>query len=285
MDLLLIDDIKHYILIKNINKFVSDNSHVIKTCRNCLNVFYSELKYKDHIEYCKFRKAKKLMPSFKKYMKFENLKNCILNNWIIHSVFECTIDPITKEHSFIAGGYYLECRNNKFSKKVQTCYNLKEYTISLIKELVYIDDIESNYLQNEIDYSNFNQEEFDNVKVCKYCNSKFDHPYNDRYIILYEICDKEKLKYILENNDFNEEVNNLARNYYDSSDNDGCKRIVYKQTADKNRYYGDSSSLTYLKKEIRDSILPKNIKDIDMVNAHPVILNYLCKKIILIVIY
>ena len=83
--MLLIDEIKHYILIKNINKFVSDNSHVIKTCRNCLNVFYSEIKYKDHIEYCKFRKAKKLMSPFKKYMKFENLKNCILNNWIIHS--------------------------------------------------------------------------------------------------------------------------------------------------------------------------------------------------------
>ena len=32
LDLLLIDDIKHYILIKNINKFISDNSHVIRTC-------------------------------------------------------------------------------------------------------------------------------------------------------------------------------------------------------------------------------------------------------------
>ena len=238
----------------------------------------SELKYKDHIEYCKFRKAKKLMPSFKKYMKFENLKNCISNNWVIHSDFECTIDPITKEHEFIAGGYYLECRNNKFSKSVQTFYDLKEYTISLVKELVYIDDIESNYLQNEIDYSNFNQEEFDSVKICKYCKCEFNHPYNDRYFILYEIVDKEKLKYILENNDFNEEVNNLARNYYDSLDYDGCKRIVYKQTADKNRYYADSSCLTYLKKEIRNSIMPKNIKDINMVNCHPVILNYLCKK-------
>ena len=232
LDLLLIDDIKHYILIKDINKFISNNSHVIKSCRNCLNVFYSEIKYKDHIEYCTSRKPKKLMPSFKKYMKFENLKNCILNNWIIHSDFECVIDPITKEHSFIAGGYYLECRNNKFSKKVQTFYNLKEYTISLVKGLIYIDDIESNYLQNEIDYSTFDQEEFNNVKICKYCKFEFNHPYNDRYIILYEICDKEKLKYILENNDFNEEVNNLARNYYDSLDNDGCKRIVYKQTCD-----------------------------------------------------
>ena len=61
-------------------------------------------------------------------------------------------------------------------------------------------------------------------------------------------------------------------------DNDGCKRIVYKQTCDKNRYYADSSCLTYLKKEIRKSIMSKNIKDIDMVNCHPVILNYLCKK-------
>ena len=71
-------------------------------------------------------------------------------------------------------------------------------------------------MQNEIDYSTFNQEKFGSIKICKYCKCEFNHPYNDRYIILYEICDKEKLKYILENNDFNEEVNNLARNYYDS---------------------------------------------------------------------
>ena len=211
-------------------------------------------------------------------MKFENLKNCILNNWIIHSDFEFVIDPITKKHSFIAGGYYLECRNNKFSKKVQTFYDLKEYTISLIKELVYIDNIENNYLQNEIDYSIFNQEEFDNVKICKYCDCEFNHPYNDQYIILYDICDKEKLNYILENKDFNEEVNNLARNYYDGSDNDGCKRIVYRQTCDKNRYYADSSCLTYSKKEIKNSIMPKNIKDIDMVNCHPIILNFYVKE-------
>ena len=61
MNLLLIDDIKRYILIKDINKFISNNSHVIKTCRNCLNVFYSEIKYKGHVEYCVNRKPKKLM--------------------------------------------------------------------------------------------------------------------------------------------------------------------------------------------------------------------------------
>ena len=172
----------------------------------------------------------------------------------------------------------MDCRNDKFSKSVQTFYDLKEYTISLVKELIYIEDIENNCLQNEIDYSTFNQEEYDNVNICKYCNFEFNHHYNGRYIILYQICDKEKLRYILENNDYNEEVNNLARNYYDSLDNDGCKRIVYKQTCDKNRYYGDSSCLTYLKKEIRNSIMSKNIRDIDIINCHPVILNYLYKN-------
>ena len=64
LDLSLIDDIKHYILIKNINKFISDNSHVIKTYRNCLNVFYSEIKYKEHVEYYNFRKPKKINAFF-----------------------------------------------------------------------------------------------------------------------------------------------------------------------------------------------------------------------------
>ena len=85
--------------------------------------------------------------------------------------------------------------------------------------------------------------------------------------------------YILENNNFDQEVNNLAKNYYDSLDNFGRKRVVYKQKHNcKNRYYAIGSALTYLKKEIRNSIIPKNIKDMDMINSHPVILLNLCQK-------
>ena len=202
MDLLLVDGINHYILIKDINKFISNNSHVVKSCRNCLNSFYSLDKYKFHIEYCKNRKPKKLLPSFKKYMQFENLKNCILKNWIIHSDFECIIDPNTKEHQFISGGYLLECKNEKYSKNIQNFYNLEEYTKSLFNELKYIEEIEENHLQNPIDYSNFDQNEFDDTVKCKYCGCEFNHSYNDRFIILNEIVDKKKLKYILENNNF-----------------------------------------------------------------------------------
>ena len=279
LDLLLIDDINHYILIKNINLFIGDNSHIVKTCRNCLNVFYSESKYKFHLEYCKNREPKKLMPSYKKYMQFENLKNCIKTNWIIHSDFECVIDPLTKEHKFISGGYLLECKNEKYNKNIQTFFNLEEYTKNLYNELKYIEEIEEKYLQNPIDYTNFDEEEFKNTLECKFCKCKFDDNYNDRCIILNEIVDKEKLKYILDNNDYNEEVNNLARNYYESLDDLGRKRVHYKQKfKHKDRYYGIGSCLSYLKKEIRNSIMPKNIKDIDLINCHPVILLNLCQK-------
>ena len=40
LDLLLINEINHYILIKNINLFIGNNSHIIRSCRNCLNVFF-----------------------------------------------------------------------------------------------------------------------------------------------------------------------------------------------------------------------------------------------------
>ena len=74
-------------------------------------------------------------------------------------------------------------------------------------------------------------------------------------------------------------MNNLGKKYYDSLDDFGRKRVQYKQKYKcKNRYYGVGSCLSYLKKEIRNSIMPKNIKDIDMVNSHPVILLSLCQK-------
>ena len=88
---------------------------------------------------------------------------------------------------------------------------MEEYTKSLYNELKYIEEIEENYLQNPIDYSHFDQNKFDNTLKCKYCDCEFNHSYNDRCIILNEIVDKEKLLYILENNNFDQEVNDLAK--------------------------------------------------------------------------
>ena len=172
--MLLIDEIDHYILIKNINIFIRNNSHIVKSCKNCMNVFYSEAKYNFHVEYCKSRKVQRLISNFKKYMFFENLKNCIKSNWLIYSDIECIIDPITKENTFAAEGYYIECKNKKYSKDIQTFFNLEEYTKSLYNELKYIEQVEEKHLQNPIDYSNFDEEEFDKTSKCKFFNCNFN---------------------------------------------------------------------------------------------------------------
>ena len=137
------------------------------------------------------------MPSFKKYMQFENLKNCIKTNWTIHSDFECIIDPITKEHAFISGGFLLECKNNKYSKDIKTFFNLEEYTRDLYTQLRYIEEIEEEYFNNPIDYTNFDEEKFKNTLECKFFKCQFNDDYNDICIILNEIIDKEKLLYII----------------------------------------------------------------------------------------
>ena len=73
---------------------------------------------------------------------------------------------------------------------------MEEYAKSFYNELKYIEVIEENYLQNPIDFSNFDQNKFDDTLKCKYCDWEFNHSYNDRCIVLDEIVDKEKLKYI-----------------------------------------------------------------------------------------
>ena len=58
----------------------------------------------------------------------------------------------------------------------------------------------------------------------------------------------------------------------------GKDLVISKKIKHIDRYYGVGSCLSYLKKEIRNSVMPKNIKDIDMINCHPVILLNLCQK-------
>ena len=76
LDLLLIEDINHYIIIKNLHCFLTDRCSEKDNfiCRICLNIFYSKIKYNEHMNYCKTRKPQRLMPSNEKHIKFNKLK-------------------------------------------------------------------------------------------------------------------------------------------------------------------------------------------------------------------
>ena len=83
LNLLLIENINHYIMTKNLHCFLtnrcSEKDNLI--CRTCLNIFYSENKYNDHINYCNTRKPQRLLPANEKYITFNKLQNCMLNDF------------------------------------------------------------------------------------------------------------------------------------------------------------------------------------------------------------
>ena len=83
------------------------------------------------------------MPSNEKYIKFNKLQNCMLNNFTIYSDFECIIDKKNNEHKFISG---VKCRNDKFTKPVQIFDNLDDYCKSLKNESKYIEKINDKHL-------------------------------------------------------------------------------------------------------------------------------------------
>ena len=188
LNLLLMEDINHYIIIKNLHCFLTSMCTMKDNfiCRTCLNISYSENKYNDHINYCETRKPQRLLQAKEKYIKFNKLQNGMLNNFTIYSDFECIIDK-NNEHKFISGGYLVKCKNDKFTKSVQIFDDLDDYRENLINEFKYIEKINDKHLNCKID-----MKKFDNTTHCEYCDYKFDKDYNDRKIELYERVDKNK---------------------------------------------------------------------------------------------
>ena len=166
-------------------------------------------------------------------------------------------------------------------KKVKLFDKLEDFRDNLINELDYIENINENVLNYEIDMSTFNQKEFDEVKICKYCNHNFENKFNGRKITLTEKVDKYKLKRIIDdfgNNNINEETQNNLKQYYNSLNEYGEISIIYKQNNNIGRYYSNKFSLQNMFNEVRSSIIHKNSIDVDFKNSIVTIIIYLAKK-------
>ena len=259
----------HYMNIKRIDLFFNpDVKNKTHFCRTCINIFYSEIKYNDHIKFCQTNKPMILLPSKNKYLEFKNIENTIQHDFIAFADIESYMqyqDKNIYKHNHLMSGYYLHCLDEKYSKKLQLFDKLEDFRDSLINELDYIENINDNVLNYEIDMSTFDQKEFDNVKICKYCDHNFDKSYNGRKITLTEKVDKYKLKRIMddfENNNINDETQNNLKQYYNSLNKEGDVNIIYKQTNNTGRYYSNKFSLQNMFKEVRSSIIHKNCIDV-----------------------
>ena len=155
----------HFMNIKRIDLFFNpDLKNKTYFCRTCSNVFYSEIKYNDHIKFCQTNKTMILLPSKNKYLEFKNIKNTIQHNFIAFADIESYMqyqDKNIYKHKHFMSGYYLHCLDEKYSKKVQLFDELEDFRDNFINELDYIENINENALNYEIDMSNFDQKEFD----------------------------------------------------------------------------------------------------------------------------
>ena len=283
LDLLLYEN--HYMNIKRIDLFFNPNLTNKKYfCRNCCNTFFSEKKYNEHITFCETNKTMISLPSKFKYLQFRNIQNTIQHPFIAFADIESYMiykNEKVSNHEHLISGYYLHCLDEKYSKKVQLFDKLEHFRDNLIKELDYIENINETIFNYKIDMSTFNQNEFDNVKICKCCNYNFDNKYNGRVITLREKIDKYKLKRIIDdykNNDISEEIQTNLKTYYNSLNKDGELNIVYKQNNNTGRYYSQKFGLQNMFNEVRSSIIHKNCLDVYFVNSMITIIIYLAEK-------
>ena len=225
-----------------------------------------------------------LLPSKNKYLEFKNIRNAIQHNFIAFADIESYMlykNIKIYNHDHLMSGYYLDCLDKKYSKKVQLFDKLEDFRDNLIKELDYIENINENVFNYEIDMSTFNQKEFDDVKSCKYCNHNFENKFNGRQITLTEKVDKYKLKRIIDdfdNNNINEETQNNLKQYYNSLNKEGEVNIIYKQNNNTGRYYSHKFSLQNMFNEVRSSIINKNCLDVDFKNSIVTIIIDLAEK-------
>ena len=220
-----------------------------------------------------------------KYISFKNIQNTIQSPFVAYCDIESELvynkENNSYKHKYLLGGYKLDCIDQQYSKPIQIFDTLEKFRDNLIHELDYIDDINENKLQHEIDMSTFNQKEFDEVKLCKYCDHRFYQNYNGRKITHLEKVDKYKLKRIIDdfdNNNISPETQKNLIKYYNRLNKHGEVNVVYKQNNNTCRYYSNKFSLQNMFHEVRNSIIHKQSIDIDFVNSIVTIIIHLSKK-------
>ena len=176
IDLLLFEN--YYMLIKNIDRFFYPNvKNKSYFCRSCCNTFFSENKYNEHSQFCNTNKTMILMASVKKYLKFYNWQNTIKTNFVCFADIESYMlfndNKSLNNHHHLVSGYYLDCVNKRYSKKVQLFNKLEDFRDSLIGELDYVEKIDKTILNYEIDMSTFDQKKYNETVICPYCNYEF----------------------------------------------------------------------------------------------------------------
>ena len=197
MELLLINKDKknHYVLVKNFNKFMFDQTkHNCKKhfCMYCLQCFSREDVLAEHVKNCLSINGKQAIKMPKKgHVNFRNYHKQIPAPFVIYADFEAITEKVHgclpnneksyteayQKHIDCGYGYKLVCHyNDEFSKPVQVfrgenaVYNFME---KMIEEVEWCKSIIKKHFNKPLVMTEENKLDFESAKYCHICKNRY----------------------------------------------------------------------------------------------------------------
>ena len=199
MNLLLItkDENKHYVLIKDFNKFMyNQTKHKERKhfCMHCLQCFSSEIVLHDHKENCiqlNGVQAVKLPSKDNNILKFENFHKQQQVPFVIYADFESILEKIQgckpydeksytqayQKHTDCSYGYkVICCYDDNYSKTINIYRGEKavyKFMEKMLEEVDYCKNIIKMNLNKKLEMTDDDENKFKNTIVCHICNKQY----------------------------------------------------------------------------------------------------------------
>ena len=200
MNLLLIteNENKHYVLIKDFNKFMyNQTKHKERKhfCMHCLQCFSSERVLTDHKENCiqvNGTQAIKMPTKDDNILKFNNFHKQLPVPFVIYADFEAITEKIHgcqpnddksyteayQRHTDCGYGYKVVCcYDDKYTKPVQIYRGEKavyKFMEAMLDEVKYCKKIMKKYFNKPLRMTEDDEKEFQKANECHICNKKYN---------------------------------------------------------------------------------------------------------------
>ena len=199
MELLLVtkNENKHYVLIKDFNKFMyNQTKHKERKhfCMHCLQCFSSEEILTNHIENCiqvNGEQAIKMPDKDNNILKFNNFHKQQPVPFVIYADFEAITEKIQgcqqnnessyteayQKHTDCGYGYKVVCcYDDKYTKPIQLYRGEKavyKFMENMLEEVKYCKKVMKTFFNKPLKMMKENEEEFEKAKECHICNKKY----------------------------------------------------------------------------------------------------------------
>ena len=199
MNLLLIteNENKHYVLIKDFNKFMyNQTKHRERKhfCMHCLQCFSSERVLNDHKKICltiNGCQAVQMSEKGKNILKFNNFHKQQKVPFVIYADFEAITEKISgckpnddksyteayQKHTDCGYGYKVVCcYDNEYTKPVQIYRGEKavyKFMEKMLEEVDYCKKVIRKHFNKQLNMTKSDEQEFQRAKACHICDKQY----------------------------------------------------------------------------------------------------------------